>query len=242
MLPVRCLNLQQKVPSVVDVGLPKGNSTYAVLDANVLLPPRLSDVLFDLYLSGIYIPRWTQDIEIEFERNWTQVKTGLKGSALKAYKASTDELKDTPQALKRLSAFRNAVGVEWEILGHDALKVRNQVPAKVDKGDIHVVAAAIQLKSVLLSDGSATDNVVIVSSNLKHLAIKDTAKLGIDVMHPGVFIDHMFATDCQRVEAALTKSLKDLKNPPYTQAELLDALALHGAKNTVKHFRKYWSL
>jgi hypothetical protein len=38
------------------------------------------------------------------------------------------------------------------------------------------------------------------------------------------------------------KSLKDLKNPPYTQAELLDALALHGARNTVKHFEKYWNI
>jgi hypothetical protein len=38
------------------------------------------------------------------------------------------------------------------------------------------------------------------------------------------------------------KSLKDLKNPTYTQAELLDALALHGARNTMKHFEKYWNL
>ena len=45
-----------------------------------------------------------------------------------------------------------------------------------------------------------------------------------------------------RLEVALTKSLKDLKNPPYTQAELLEALALHGANNTVKHFKMYWNL
>lgn len=227
---------------MVDVGLPKGNSTYAVLDANVLLPPRLSDVLFDLYLSGFYLPRWTQDIEVEFERNWTQVKTGLKGSALLAYKASIDAIEDTLQARKRLSAFRNAVGVEWEILGHDSTNIRNQVPAKVHKGDIHVVAAAIQLKSVQAAEGYQSDKVIIVSSNLKHLAVKETARLGIDVIHPGAFIDQLFASDCERVEVALTKSLKDLKNPPYTQAELLEALALHGPNNTVKHFKMYWNV
>lgn len=227
---------------MVDVGLPKGNGTYAVLDANVLLPPRLSDVLFDLYLSGFYLPRWTQDIEIEFERNWTQVKTGLKGAVLKAYKASNDGLEDALQARKRLSAFRNAVGVEWEILGHDETRIKDQVPAKVDKGDIHVVAAAIQLKSVLSAEGSPSDKVFIVSLNIKHLAVKETASLGINVIHPGAFIDQLFASDCERVEVALTKSLKDLKKPPYTQAELLEALALHGANNTVKHFKKYWNL
>jgi hypothetical protein len=138
------------------------------------------------------------------------VKTGLKGAALKAYIANADGLKDTPEARKRLSAFRNAVGVEWEILGHDEILIRDQVPAKVDKGDVHVVAAAIQLKSVLAAEGSPSDKVVIVSSNLKHLAVKETARLGIDVIHPGAFIDQLFASDCERVKVALTKSLKDL--------------------------------
>ena len=44
---------------------PEGD-TLAVLDACVLLPPRLSDVLFDLYLEGLYLPYWTRKIEDEF--------------------------------------------------------------------------------------------------------------------------------------------------------------------------------
>ena len=66
---------------------PRGE-TYAVLDENVLLPPRLSDVLFDLQQAGIYHPRWTQDIENEVVRHWGHIVKGLKGSALKAYLAA----------------------------------------------------------------------------------------------------------------------------------------------------------
>lgn len=38
--------------------LSPGGITHALLDANVLLPPRLSDVLFDLCLEGLFSARW----------------------------------------------------------------------------------------------------------------------------------------------------------------------------------------
>lgn len=222
--------------------LSPGGCTYAVLDANALLPPRLSDVLFDLYLIGLYEPRWTQDIEAEFTRNWVQVVTGLKGQALRAYKASDEEAGDAKRAARRLAAFRGAVGVEWEILGHDHESVLARVPAMVNKGDKHVVAAAVRLKDVLATEGSPNDMVFVVSSNLKHLAVKDTAKLGIQVVKPGAFVDLLCAADPGRVEDALKRSVKDLKNPPYTKAELLGALELHGAIGTVAHFRRLWKM
>ncbi len=214
--------------------------TYAVLDANTLLPPRLSDVLFDLHLGGLYEPRWTQDIEVEFVRNWAQVVTGLKGQTLEAYKDSDKGAEDAQRAALRLAAFRSATGTEWEILGHDHESVTTRVPAKVNNGDTHVVAAAVRLKDVLATEGSPSDMVFVVSSNLKHLAVKDTAKLGIQVVKPGVFVDLMCAADPGRVEAALKKSVKDLRNPPYTRADLLGALELHGAADTVAHLRNLW--
>lgn len=222
--------------------LSPGGCTYAVLDANALLPPRLSDVLFDLHLSGLYEPRWTQDIEVEFTRNWLQVVSGLKGQALKAYKDSDTGMGDAQRAASRLAAFRAATGVEWEILGHDHARVKTRVPAKVNNGDTHVVAAAIRLKDVLANDGSPNDMVFVVSSNLKHLAVKDTAKLGIQVVKPGVFVDLMCDADPGKVEGALKKSVKDLKNPPYTMADFLGALELHGATSTAAHFRRLWKI
>ena len=38
----------------------------------------------------------------------------------------------------------------------------------------------------------------------------------------------------------MKKSVKDLRNPPYTRADLLGALELHGAADTVAHFRSLW--
>jgi hypothetical protein len=60
---------------VADHPLSPRGDTLVVLDACVLLPPRLSDVLFDLALEGLYVPLWTAEIEAEFLRNF-QAATG----------------------------------------------------------------------------------------------------------------------------------------------------------------------
>jgi hypothetical protein len=57
----------------VDHPLSPAGSTLAILDANALLPPRLSDLLFDLFMVGLYQPRWTRTIEAEFIRHFGAV-------------------------------------------------------------------------------------------------------------------------------------------------------------------------
>ena len=86
-----------------------------------------------------------------------------------------------------------------------------------------------------------SDRVFLVSSNVKHLAAKDMAGLGIEVIRPGAFIDLVFKAAQDRVAAALEQTVSDLINPPYTKGDLLGSLNLHGAKATVKHFGKAWS-
>lgn len=49
-------------------------------DTCVLLPSRLSDVLFDLMLEGLYFAYWTGDVEAELLRNWPQVHPGAAKS------------------------------------------------------------------------------------------------------------------------------------------------------------------
>jgi hypothetical protein len=77
---------------VADHPLSPGGDTLVVLDTCALLPPRLSDVLFDLALEGLYLPHWTAEIEMEFLRNF-QTATGA---------ASADG------GARRLRAFRGA--------------------------------------------------------------------------------------------------------------------------------------
>ena len=73
--------------------LTPGGNTLVVLDACVLLPSRLSDVLFDLTLEGMYFAYWTADVEAEFLRNWPHVHP------------------DSPKSgAKRLTAFQRATG------------------------------------------------------------------------------------------------------------------------------------
>ena len=58
---------------MADHPLSPGGFSLAVLDACALLPPRVSDVLFDLALEGLYLPHWTAEIEDEFLRNFQAV-------------------------------------------------------------------------------------------------------------------------------------------------------------------------
>jgi len=44
------------------------------------------------------------------------------------------------------------------------------------------------------------------------------------------------------VQRGPTRTLADLKNPPYTSAELLAALYLHCASATVKSLSKAWGI
>lgn len=79
---------------------------------------------------------------------------------------------------------------------------------------------------------------MIVSDNTKHLAGADTRKLGIEVIKAGAFIDRLFNAAPARVSQAIAKSLRDLTKPPYTSAELMAALRLHGAKAAAAGLKK----
>ena len=222
----------------VDHPLSPGGITHALLDTNALLPPRLSDILFDLCLQGLFSARWTVDIEAEFLRNWPRVvaKQRKAGSAPFATQAAIEQAK----AARRLACFKGAV-LEHEVFGHDNPAVLASVPSAVNPGDKHVAAAGL----VLLSYGqefNVNDKVNIVSNNLHHLAASDMAQLGVSVVSPGGFIDSLARADSNRVGLALGNSIGSLKDPPYTREQLLDALLLHGAEKTVQHFAAAWGV
>lgn len=196
---------------------PAGN-TLAILDTCVLLPSRLSDVLFDLMLEGLYFAYWTGDVEAEFLRNWPQVHPDASKSGA-----------------KRLKAFQRATNNGHLITGYNDDAFMSRVPARVHKNDRHLIAAALVMVNGLdEEEDPALHKMLIVSDNTKHLAVADTRKLGIEVIKAGAFLDRLFSAAPHRTSQAIAKSLNDLTKPPYSKAELVAALRLHGAKATAK--------
>ena len=219
-----------------DHPLSPGGVTHALLDTNALLPPRLSDVLFDLCLQGLFTAKWTLDIETEFLRNWPKVVARQRGatSAVSAKQAAIEQAK----ARRRLACFKGAVA-EHEVFGYDNPAVPARVPSAVNPGDRHVIAAGLVMLNYA-QELNVSDKVYIVSNNRHHLAAHEVARLGICVVSPGEFIDRLTQLDGTRVGFALERSVSSLENPPYTRQQLLDALLLHGAQKTVQHFASTW--
>lgn len=202
---------------------------YGVLDANALLPPRLSDVLFDMHGAGLFKAKWSREIEEEFERNWASV-------VAKNQTMSQEEA--TAGALHRLHCYQRAVP-EYAIYGHLNGQTLATVPPKVHKGDKHVAAAALHLRKVLSQEQQHAD-VYLVSSNIRHLASKVMQGLDVTVIKPGNFID-LFASDT-RLQIALERTVNELTDPPYSRAELLGALLAHESKRAVEHLAKTWGV
>lgn len=193
-----------------------GGDTLVILDACVLLPSRLSDVLFDLMLEGLYFAYWTGDVEAEFLRNWPHVHPDASKSGV-----------------GRLKAFQRACNNGHLITGYDGADFMSRVPTRVHESDRHLIAAALVLINGLDDeDDPPLCKVMIVSDNTRHLAVVDSRKLGIEVIKAGAFLDRLFGVAPRRTIQAISRSLHDLQKPPYSRADLAAALRLHGAKAT----------
>lgn len=106
------------------IGQPNVGGVYAVLDACVLIPARLSDMLFDLALQNCFQPLWTADIEAEFLKNWTLV----------TQKRSQDAPVDPDGAQHRLDCYR-AVTDQYEVFGYEREEIVARVPDNTDVND-----------------------------------------------------------------------------------------------------------
>ena len=140
---------------------------------------------------------------------------------------------------RRLKAFQRAANNGHLITGYDDNAFMACVPTRVHDNDRHLIAAALVMVNGLdEEDNRALHKVMIVSDNSKHLAIADTRKLGIEVIKAGAFLYRLFDAAPDRTCLAIAKSLSDLKKPPYSKAELLAALRLHGAKATAEGLKQ----
>lgn len=103
--------------------MPEGRLIRAVLDANVIYPAFLRDVLLRLAASDLYLPHWTERIHDEWIRNVVQDRPDLSPANFQRTRASMD------------AHFPGAL-----VTGFEALE--EQVGG-VDAGDRHVAAAAL---------------------------------------------------------------------------------------------------
>ena len=109
----------------------------AVLDACVLYPPSLRDMLMWLATVRIYAPRWTEEIHDEWTRNVL---------------ANNAEL--TPDQLARTCRLMNQVAPSCLVSGYEIHIPTLSLP---DANDRHVLAAAIAAQAPLIVTFNLSD-------------------------------------------------------------------------------------
>ena len=186
-----------------------GSSRYiAILDACVMYPITLTNVLAQLAVDGLYTAKWTKQIDEE----WV-------GALLKSHHNFSPE-----QVSRRLNALHAAIP-DWEIeetLYSDLIEVLD-LP---DPNDRHVLAAAIA--------GHAD---CIVTFNAKDFPYLEMEKRGIEVLHPDDFISLQLTLEPVVALTAIKHIRARFKNPPKTAQEfieLLERVGLVGSADKLK--------
>lgn len=182
--------------------------TLVVLDTCVMLKPRMSDVIMDLRAEEVMSVHWSLKFDDEFLRNFKRLFE--QGEA-----AGTRRLRAMKQRCPEWEVFTSAVDF-------------SNVPDEVDEKDRHVAAAALALRHSA-EDGDEPFDVLIVTDNIKDLAPREMAELGVRVMTSGDFLNEAFTAEPAATERAIDRAVCDLKSPPYTLEELLFALRDQGA-------------
>lgn len=114
-----------------------------------------------------------------------------------------DKLERTKQEMKK--AFPDS-----SVEKYDSLISSVHLP---DEDDRHVLAAAIRCKAD-----------VIVTFNLKDFPTKDLAPYDIEAQHPDLFISNLIDLNPEKSVAAFRKQVSILKNPPKSEAQVLESL------------------
>lgn len=168
--------------------------TRAVLDACVMLPQSLNNLLLTLADNDIFTPVWTVELLTEVERNLIGEKYG----------------KSEKQAKRRIELMRRAFpfAEEWA-RGYEQL-----VPSMTnDPKDRHVLAAAIR--------SGATVRVI---ANMKDFPSQALETFGIKAIHPDEFLSDLFELWPEDVIRGMDESVARNISPPQSMRELLRSL------------------
>lgn len=179
-----------------------------VLDACVLYPSFLRDLLIRLGLTGLYQPKWSATIEDEWQRNLLANRADL-----------------TPEQIQRAAALMNTAVPDAMITGFEPLIDSVALP---DVDDRHVVAAAVRSNAE-----------IIVTFNLKDFPAPALGAFGIEVLHPDDFVMDLLDLNRALVLSAVTMQRSNLRKPPMSVDDYLEALMRQGMAQTVKELSKY---
>jgi hypothetical protein len=186
-----------------------GTARYtAILDANVMFPVNVFDILAQFCIEGLFTAKWTQDIDDEWTRNLLESRADLTQD----------------QVFRRRDRQRIALP-DWEV---EKEKYQSLIEAIYlpDLNDRHVLAAAIA--------GHADS---IVTFNIKDFPNQALDQYDIEAIHPDDFICHQLDLMPYQALTAIKHIRSRLKNPPYTADDLLDSYKRSGLIATVSKLK-----
>ncbi|MEM9921216.1 MAG: PIN domain-containing protein [Bacteroidota bacterium] len=178
----------------------------ALLDANVLYPAPIRDILLNLAEQELYSPKWSKTIEVEWTRNLLKNRPDL----------TMTKLERTVRAMNR--AFPNA-----RVRSYQKLIDELELP---DPDDRHVLAAAIKSES----------KAVITFNKKDFQSKKIEKEYNISILAPDQFICRLSEMDVELTKQAFSNQLASLKNPPISKKRLLEILQKCGLKKSLEIF------
>lgn len=185
----------------------------AVLDANVLFPFSLRDTLLRLAEPEPAPGPTPLYIPLWSERILEEMVRNLV----------KDRRMDQERADRLASLMRSAF--EEASVGEEAIAtLEGSMPN--DPGDRHVLAAAVA--------GGAQ---AIITFNLAHFPPEACEPFGVDATHPDEFLLALYGLAPERVVAEVRRQAEDLTNPPWSLAELIDALERAGVEDFANALR-----
>lgn len=172
-----------------------GSARYTViLDACVLYPAPLRDVLLSLASAGLFHARWSERIQDEWIRNLLQQRPDLK----------QEDLQRTRALMNR--AIPDCLVTGWEPFEQIILGLP-------DPDDRHVVAAALC--------GHAD---AIVTFNLKDFPAAVMDAVPVEIQHPDDFLLNQLDLAPFPALTAIKTMRARLRKPPIEAAELVTML------------------
>lgn len=190
----------------------KSGSFTVLLDACVLYPAPLRDLLMQLAVADLFRPRWSDLIHEEWIGNLLGNRPDL----------------DRRQ-LERVRDLMNAHSRDSVVTGFEALIPT--IEGCPDPDDRHVIAAAYH--------GQAD---AIVTFNLKDFPPATLARYGLEVIHPDDFVRYQFDLNLAKVLASVSACRARLRNPPKAIGDYLDTLEAQRLPKTVAELRRYASI
>jgi predicted nucleic acid-binding protein len=173
----------------------------AVLDANVLIPAGLRDLMLSCADVGVFRPVWQAEIEDEVVRNTARLTVKRHGIELDVARASAEA---TVTQMRRAFPDACAATELWTPLVGQMT---------CDHKDRHVLAVAVGVGATHL-----------VTTNIRDFPVR-SRPAGVAVVKPDRFLRDRLAAEPDLVVAAVEGMSARLKHPPQPPAEIARLLA-----------------